>query len=43
LSFDAYLPKRGLNCYDSCMSIEVSPHWRYVQNYLPKLVSLKAI
>ncbi|KAG1411751.1 hypothetical protein G6F58_008395 [Rhizopus delemar] len=25
LSFDAYLPKRGLSCYDSCMSIEVSP------------------
>lgn len=25
LSFDAYLPTRGLNCYDWCMSIEASP------------------
>ncbi|KAI9261772.1 hypothetical protein EDC94DRAFT_608837 [Helicostylum pulchrum] len=25
LSFDAYLPTKGLNCYDWCMDIEVSP------------------
>ncbi|RCH80281.1 hypothetical protein CU097_003269, partial [Rhizopus azygosporus] len=25
LSFDVYLPAKGLNCYDWCMKIEVSP------------------
>lgn len=30
LSFDAYLPTRGLNCYNWCMDIEVSPPADYI-------------
>lgn len=30
LFFDDYLPKKGLNCYDWCMDIEVSPPVDYI-------------